>query len=245
MTPIQEQLKILIQLQDVEAEIGHTENQIDALNADTVALDQNCATQQETVEAEKEALETIKKAYRELETESSINDEMIAKSNVKLREVSTNKEYQSILKEIAELEEKRSEMEDRMIMQLDEMDAAEDAISKKAAQLSRLVESTAVEKKSIAAKVETQRERIDTLNQQKAEIAAKVDQKMLAIMDDVKKRVRGLAVVPARQEICTGCHMNIPPQLYNELQRFDELRFCPHCRRIVYWSDKDKKLRSE
>jgi uncharacterized protein len=31
--------------------------------------------------------------------------------------------------------------------------------------------------------------------------------------------------------------MNIPPQMYNELQRSDILMFCPHCQRIVYWRE--------
>ncbi|MEE9535799.1 MAG: C4-type zinc ribbon domain-containing protein, partial [Desulfobacterales bacterium] len=34
--------------------------------------------------------------------------------------------------------------------------------------------------------------------------------------------------------VCQGCNVNIPPQLYNELQRFDTLMFCPHCQRIIY-----------
>jgi predicted nucleic acid-binding Zn-ribbon protein len=29
--------------------------------------------------------------------------------------------------------------------------------------------------------------------------------------------------------------MNIPPQMYNELHRFDSLKNCPHCQRIIYW----------
>jgi len=29
--------------------------------------------------------------------------------------------------------------------------------------------------------------------------------------------------------------MNIPPQMYNELQRYDSLKLCPFCNRILYW----------
>jgi hypothetical protein len=50
-----------------------------------------------------------------------------------------------------------------------------------------------------------------------------------------------MAVAPVQQAICMGCHMNIPAQLFNELQRFDELRFCPHCHRIIYWKAKENE----
>jgi predicted nucleic acid-binding Zn-ribbon protein len=43
-------------------------------------------------------------------------------------------------------------------------------------------------------------------------------------------------VVTARGGICTGCRMHIPPQLFNELQKFrDHVRQCPNCHRILLW----------
>jgi len=37
--------------------------------------------------------------------------------------------------------------------------------------------------------------------------------------------------------VCSGCNVNLPPQMYNEIQRFDRIRFCPNCQRIVYWRE--------
>jgi predicted nucleic acid-binding Zn-ribbon protein len=45
------------------------------------------------------------------------------------------------------------------------------------------------------------------------------------------------AVVPIVDGICQECHISIPPQMYNELQKNDELMTCPHCDRIIYWQD--------
>jgi predicted nucleic acid-binding Zn-ribbon protein len=67
----------------------------------------------------KKALDDLKKSYRELESESKVNREMIVKSNEKLRAVKTNKEYQSILKEIEEIRKKNSGIEDQMLDQLE------------------------------------------------------------------------------------------------------------------------------
>jgi predicted nucleic acid-binding Zn-ribbon protein len=41
--------------------------------------------------------------------------------------------------------------------------------------------------------------------------------------------------VPAVNSICNGCNVNIPPQMYNELQRCKSVKLCPNCQRIIYW----------
>jgi len=38
-----------------------------------------------------------------------------------------------------------------------------------------------------------------------------------------------------RNGTCQGCNMNIPPQLYNQLQRGDTIELCGTCNRIIYW----------
>ena len=46
---------------------------------------------------------------------------------------------------------------------------------------------------------------------------------------------RGLAVAPVQNGTCQGCNMNIPPQLFNQLQRGDSIELCATCNRIIYW----------
>jgi predicted nucleic acid-binding Zn-ribbon protein len=46
-------------------------------------------------------------------------------------------------------------------------------------------------------------------------------------------------VVAVWKEVCDGCHMSIPPQLYNELQKSNELITCPSCSRIIYWENRN------
>jgi predicted nucleic acid-binding Zn-ribbon protein len=61
------------------------------------------------------------------------------------------------------------------------------------------------------------------------------------VRPDVMKRYqhirakRGLAVVPVRNGTCAGCNMSIPPQLYNQLIRGEQLFACPLCHRLIYY----------
>jgi uncharacterized protein len=237
MSDIQEQINILVEVQGVEAEIHQADRLVHALSDEAAALDQSVAEHEELVSAEKETLENLKKSYRELESESKINSALIVKSNEKLRAVKTNKEYQSILKEIDDIRKKNSGIEDRMLACLEAIESAEAAVTAKEEELSHFLQSYREKKETFAIKEKHERRTVEALNEKKAQTSAKADPKIITILDDVKKKVRGLAVVPVQQAICMGCHMNIPAQLFNELQRFDELRFCPHCHRIIYWKE--------
>ena len=228
-------------MQDVEVEIIQADRQINALDNEALALDHAADERKAVVTSEKTVIEDLRKSYRELESESKINAEMIVKSNEKLRAVKTNKEYQSTLKEIEELQKKISSIEDTMLDHLEKIESAETVAKQKESELSEFIESCREKKETLAVKAQRERQALETLNDKKRQISAKADPKMIIVLDDVKKKVRGMPVVPAKQATCMGCHMNIPAQLYNELQRFDALRFCPHCHRIIYWEEQESE----
>ena len=51
------------------------------------------------------------------------------------------------------------------------------------------------------------------------------------------ERVRsknGFAMALAVDEKCTGCHMNIPAQLFNEVLKLSRMIQCPNCKMILY-----------
>ncbi len=239
MTDIQEQITILVALQGVDLEIIAAEQQILALNDEASSLGKAVADHEAQVVAEKERLDGLKKSYRELDLESKDNAAKIQKSDVKLRAVKTNKEYQSTLKEIKEIQKVNSALEDRMITLLDELESQEGAVQQRETQLARFVQACNDQKQKIADQIAEKERTVETLRAKKTEIRNRVNPATITIWDDVKTKVRGMAVVPVQQAVCMGCHMNIPPQLNNELRRYDELRFCPHCRRIIYWKEKD------
>lgn len=239
MTDIQAQITILDALQGVELEIIKVGQQIAALNDEASSLAQAAATHEAQVATEKEILEGLKKNYRELEAETRDNIARIEKSNEKLRAVKTNKEYQSTLKEIEEIQKKNSGVEDRMIELLDNLESQEAVVKQKETELVRFVQDCDEKKIKIADHIARQERTVQELKEKQAKIRSSADSTVITILDDVKTKVRGKAVVPVEEAICMGCHMNIPPQLYNELLRYDELRFCPHCSRIIYRKEKE------
>lgn len=241
MSTIQEQIEILVALQGVEMALTRTDGHIKALTAEAVDLDTRAAERESALTVQKGALDVLKKAYRALEAETSVNNDLIAKSNGKLRVVKTNKEYQSILKEIDDIRKKTSDIEDQMLAQLDQIESQQAAIETETEQFDGFLESCRRKKQAIETRIADEQQTIAALHRKMASIRETAAPDVIAVLDKVKGRVRGMAVVPAQGEVCMGCHMNIPAQLFNELLRFEELKFCPHCHRIIYWKEKDQE----
>jgi predicted nucleic acid-binding Zn-ribbon protein len=53
----------------------------------------------------------------------------------------------------------------------------------------------------------------------------------------IRQRRDGTAIAPVHEGVCLGCHMNILPQQFIDLQKGLEILQCPHCQRILYWAD--------
>jgi len=80
----------------------------------------------------------------------------------------------------------------------------------------------------LSAEIERDRSRRD-------ELVGIVDGDLCRRYEMIFSRRGGVAVVPVRGGTCQGCHMHVPPQLYNQLQRNEQLILCPNCQRMLYW----------
>ncbi len=128
---LREQLALLIELQKMESAAGRITARKKALPIQMEALETEFSACCAVVETEREQLESLRKSRREKDSQLQAGQETLKRTRERLFEVKTNKEYQSILKEIETLEAKNSRMEDEIISLLDELDALETAVKTK------------------------------------------------------------------------------------------------------------------
>ncbi len=231
---MQEQLNYLIQMQQldntIELTLIHSQE-----NPRKIALvDQETQKVQEAFQNFKKEMEEIKKQRRVLEREVDEFDQKIKKSQVKLMEVKTNKEYRAMLTEIEELKKFKAGKEDLL---LEFLERAEEGAKKEKA-LKGEVEVKIAEGKQIKKELEKEgrgyEEEISELNRKKKELSSRVDSSLLKQYEFLRERLKGMAVAEVKEATCLGCHMLLPPQLYNELHRQDRIITCPSCLRILY-----------
>ncbi|HOO89553.1 MAG TPA: C4-type zinc ribbon domain-containing protein [Syntrophales bacterium] len=235
---MKEQILFLVELQNITAEINELKRREVDLPKEIDRVEDELKTIEQQLEEHKQRLETLKTEHKAKETVLKNSIDSARKARGRLLDVKTNKEYEATLKEIDTINEKSSNIEDEIILILEEIDRAGTGLKGK--------ENEAADKRSVC---ETNLKRIreeqgsigstlENIMQKRDTVRSKIKDNLLRKFDIIQNRKHGLAVVSVWKEICSGCHMNIPPQLYNELQKNNELIVCPNCERIIYWEDR-------
>jgi predicted nucleic acid-binding Zn-ribbon protein len=235
---IKEQIQTLGKLQDIESQMDALIAELQKIPIQQGKLDQSLSEIDQLMDEDRKTLDRLQKSYRAAEDDVQTNLDMMAKSKEKARVVKTNKEYQSTLKEIDEIKKKNSRLEDDMLATLDDIEALQGRIADREGEYENLSRDIGLKKEKIEADAEGERKILEDLGKEKSAIMGTLDKGIIDQYTSVRSRLGKLAVAKVASSICQGCHMNIPPQLYNELQRFEKIIFCPNCHRIIYWDDK-------
>jgi predicted nucleic acid-binding Zn-ribbon protein len=239
---IRQQIAMLVQLQDVELNIHRIQQDLALVEGRTAELDSRLNGFVSAVESGKTHIQELSKRIRALESDLLMNQGRIEKSQEKLRGVKTNKEYQSGLKEIDDLRAIGSKIEEEILAGMEQVESASASVKDHQARLDAQAGLIRAEKESVLQDAEQARRRLEEMKAAAAALAGRVPAETLALYRRVKaKKSNGVAICSVSDSVCRGCHVNIPPQMYNELQRVDRLKNCPNCERIIYWDDDQRR----
>jgi uncharacterized protein len=232
---MKEKIKVLVKLQHLDAESARIASALSDVSKKLENLDAGLNEIEQTIKNQESIVNELKKQYREHESDVKVNLAKNKKNHEKLRAVKTNKEYQSMLKEIEDIKVKTSSIEDNMLECLDRMEDIDKIIAEKKNEYAQLSERIKIEKESIQREVGIDKKKLHEIEIDREEVSGLLDSELLTKYVKIKEQHQeGLAVVPVKDAVCHGCNVNLPPQLYNELFRYDSLKFCPNCQRIIY-----------
>lgn len=203
------------------------------------ALDEELASAETEVKASLELEEELKKQRRDYERQIEENEEKIKKNLERQFKVKTNNEYKALLKEVEFFRKNNSEAEDKVLTLMDEVEKLEEKNQNLEKWLDEQKEILTQRKKDTKAWVAASIKDLERLGKERLSLAKDIPAGMMATYERVYNRGSGLAVVPIIGGICQACHLQIPPQHFNELQRNDKLMTCVNCNRIIYWKEHD------
>jgi len=235
---LKEQISLLIQLQKADSEIADMRARKKALPEAKESLDATLKTFEDAVEAERQRLDDLNKTHRAKESQLNEGAEKIKKTKSRLLEVKTNKEYDAALKEIDAIGLKNSHIEDEIIYILDDIEQAKENLGIQEKELADYRAIYDRQRSTIESELGSIDSVLDDMITRCDTIRSQIKDDLIKKYDILKAKRNGYAVVPVWKEVCGGCHMNLPPQLYNELQKPERLMLCPNCNRIIYWEDR-------
>ncbi len=227
-------VKILAQLQEIDLKIDSSRGEKQSLMEEIASLEEKVGELRRSVSGYGADLDTVEEEKQALEENLATETDAINRSEGRLREIKTQKEYQAVSKEIAAAKKVKAELEDQILQKISRIEELKAAISDQSMALDEFETGASAQESELKDKVERLESEISTDLEFREAAAKQVAPSMMKRYDKLREKRQGVAIVEARSGSCLGCNMNLPPQLFNSLFKADNLVQCPHCQRLLF-----------
>ncbi|HEY6291014.1 MAG TPA: C4-type zinc ribbon domain-containing protein [Terriglobia bacterium] len=222
------------ELQDVDRKIGELTSRIQVIPVQIKKIEDQLNESLHAHDERKNRLASNQKERRDLEGEIQLIKAKITKHRDQLYEVKTNEAYRTMLHEIEGEDVKVRSIEDRILEKMSEAEQLEKYVHDAAARLDSERSRVAAEKKELEAERRKDEVERDESEERRRALASGLSNATLQLYERARK-ARGTAVVAVVDGSCSGCHVKLRPQFYNEVRGSDALLTCESCGRILYY----------
>lgn len=237
---MREQLGLLWELQKIDLELINIKEGRNRYPKEMERLEEKQNIEKERIQKEKEKIEILEKERRRKEGHLNTELEKIKRAEGRMFEIKTNKEYQALLSEIEIIKEAISREEEEILQVLDEIDELREKLKKWEKETVITLEKIEKERNLIQEKITQGDLAWERQTKRREDLSKQIESKFLQIYNTLKEKRQEVGVVRVRKETCQGCFVNIPPQMYIEVQKNNNLIRCPNCSRILYWDGNGK-----
>jgi predicted nucleic acid-binding Zn-ribbon protein len=229
-----EWLEKLLVLQERDIHCGRVESQLAAIPREREAAERKIAQHKGIIEEAHGRVRELELERNRLEQEIASAEEQARKYRGQQIQVKKNDEYQALTHEIAGTEAKISELEEKEIQTLYDLDAEREktaAVEKTQNEEITFLENQLVKltEKDGNLKIELER------SKEMVEAARKeVPTKSTRVYDRLAKVLPLPVIVPLRSQKCSGCHLRVSAGVDAEVRGGGQMTACDNCTRILY-----------
>jgi uncharacterized protein len=234
---LKEQLEMLRQLQEVDTQIYRLTEEKEAKPCEIELLKSAFEQKKQTLAVMEKSFLDAQKEKKEREIEFATKEESVKKLQSQLYQLKTNKEYNTMLQQIADTKADASVVEDKILEAMEKIDKAKLVVDEEKKRLQGEEQAFNEEKRKVEARIKEIDEKLGQLESQRHQILPGIDKKILADYERILKNREGLAIVCVRNNSCSGCNMKVPPQVINMIKMYERIQTCDVCNRILHSQD--------
>jgi uncharacterized protein len=234
-TKLRAQIEILASLQTVDREIRQQTGVKQGLLGELQAKEKEIQTKKREIElltatfSEKEKLRREKDRVLQDESKKTMDRRM------RMNRIKNTKELQALQREIDQIKQNNSELEEELIGLMEAIDAIKADIKAKEEEMAKMQQEWQKTQQEMEAQISGIDRAVSEAATRRKSIASQVTGDLITRYELIFARRGGMAVVEVTGGICQGCYMNIPPQLWNEIIKSEKVTLCPSCQRILYY----------
>ena len=235
-------LSPLIELQKLDLRIMEITDQRKRIPERLHAVEAPVREAKQLLQETNASIDALVKERRAHEKDVEAQDAHTDKMRARLSELKTNKEYQAHLFELQMANKKKSEIEDKVLACMEKIEQLQQTAREAQEKVGIVEAGFAKEKHGLDELDKKLSEELAQLELQQRERATHVEKSLLARYSKLKAARKDQALAAIKGGMCSGCRLQIPPQLIAEVKRSQDLHTCPYCHRMLYW---DGEMTSE
>ncbi|NLF40310.1 hypothetical protein GX586_12760 [bacterium] len=224
----------LLHLQEVDAETYRLQQQRSDIPKQLRAAQAayQLSVQQLEDEQAKRTQLVVESHRQQLEVDSA--EERIKALQRKQSEVRKNQEYQALSQEIRVAELHRTKLQTALQDQkslIESLDGLVAGLQKNAEEQKRTLLQQAMDAKKQLEEIQRQ---VSAKRALRRSAMQGIDAAALQTYERLMKCRAPYALVTANRNVCSGCNINLPPQVIADITKGDRLVICENCSRILY-----------
>ena len=232
---MQAQLKLLFELQKLDDVILTIQREAEQIPAQMADIQSKIDELRGMLDRKEAGHKNLVKSRKDKEHELQEIEGKILNDRSKLMEVKTNREYHAIQKEIAGHEESISVIEEEILLMMDEIEQYDVEVKRMQARFNEQKQELDVQIGQLKKRSAAIPKKLGLQKQERAAITDQVKGDLVHRYEMTKGQRGGIAVALIENGTCIGCQLEIPPQVFNLIQRNEDIFTCPNCHRILYF----------
>ena len=223
---------ILLNEFEIEDELEEIPKELNELKRQFHKLERTIAEKEASREYNTKRLEQLTKEKEE----SSLNKE---KYEGQIKLIKTQKEYEALTSEIAQIDEKLAQVESDELKSMQELETLNSDLEKQSILLQELKGTIAEKEKEVSKLSADKQKELDKYLKEKKTTSSGLDKELIYKFEKIVKNKDGIGIISIKSNVCMGCNVLLPHQFVNDVRREDTILFCPNCSRILYYQHED------
>lgn len=208
-------------LEDVQSRLGETEELIEA---------------KEKVAECREKLGEAEHTFGDREADADDQRTKIEPVEAKLYKgtVQNPKELADLQLDLDSLRKRRSDLEDRALEAMDEVETAQKGLSGAEAELAEVEKAFGSDQSELIDRQVELKQQISELEVRRAEDIEELDASLLDLYNQLAPNKQGRAVAKVERGACGGCRISLPTNVLQRARSGASLVRCSNCERILF-----------
>lgn len=234
---IEKEVEMLLKLQSVDYDLGELERSKDYLPEMINNLEHEIQDTKKALEDSEKELNEQTLLNSRLDLELTTLNQELAKFQKQMMIIKTNKEYDAITNEIANRKVRISEIEEEILKALTQIDDLKEKIKEYKDKLEGIEKRNEDQLVQLREELNSIDDKIKIKEGDRKNITVRIDKRLLATYERVKKGRGNQVVVTIKKRACGACYKGIPPQVIQEIRKGDIIYTCDNCGRILLWNE--------